>query len=337
MAVDGVPIIELTARQTDLVIGARLAGAAHVYYTNGWDIRKKGTEVISPSLLWQGHKWTVVFYNNLGVQSGIYGFTLGQYNHHRKTYVTLYAGTEWTVQYVFEKNSKNIKRKKVNTPIQGFHVLEFKRTSAGPLEMYLDGEILHEKNQINTDKLQDFRVLYTDQGGKSDFIFWEMHYRPTNLTTEWGPNEYRFIHNNLSIGMGGYALFQGTWKATELHVMGESGSLGKVNATGKLGLMLRVYKDGYAVCTTTGTSTFSKTTNSHAIPMKIGCTKAEKMDDVLYRFKSCRKVQMPALVVSIKAWLTWPLDTPSQRTPNLTPEFKIRLAGLCFSCFKKSL
>ncbi|XP_077524582.1 uncharacterized protein LOC144136257 isoform X2 [Amblyomma americanum] len=316
MAVDGVPIIELTARQTDLVIGARLAGAAHVYYTNGWDIRKKGTEVISPSLLWQGHKWTVVFYNNLGVQSsvlqcvstllnsdfttdalwtvgwfeekwryrpdGIYGFTLGQYNHHRKTYVTLYAGTEWTVQYVFEKNSKNIKRKKVNTPIQGFHVLEFKRTSAGPLEMYLDGEILHEKNQINTDKLQDFRVLYTDQGGKSDFIFWEMHYRPTNLTTEWGPNEYRFIHNNLSIGMGGYALFQGTWKATELHVMGESGSLGKVNATGKLGLMLRVYKDGYAVCTTTGTSTFSKTTNSHAIPMKIGCTKAEKMDDVLY-------------------------------------------------------
>lgn len=280
MALDGLSLLELSVAQTELLVKAREHGGAHIYYTNGWDVRKKYVEIIPPSGFLVGHKFLLAFYYKLDVRNENHSFSYGQYNHHRKTYVSLLGQKEWKAEYYLQYSRQDIKSKKVSTPMRGFHVFEMKRESDG-LTMYLDKQAMHEK-KITDNSLNEFRVIFCDQNSTSDFIFWEMHYKPKNLTSDFAGQGYRFIHKNHYIGMGGYVMFRGTWKETNLHVNTSQGDLGHVQATGTLGLMLHVYKDGYAVWTTMGASTMSKKTDSHAILMDVGCTKPEKMEDLVY-------------------------------------------------------
>ncbi|KAH7969396.1 hypothetical protein HPB52_017676 [Rhipicephalus sanguineus] len=237
----------------------------------GFDASKREFGFITPGYLWHATSITVVF--NYPAPSGLkagaqatYSIRLGQYDRHLRDFVALtFKGEkEAYVEYI-RNNRQQSQFPLVRRDMNGFHVIQFE-VNNNDMQVTVDGEPLIPAGDVNN--VVDFTVFYTNSNlDYAPFVLFETHYSMDDVAAiiqipAWynKSQEYNFHHTGVSVTVGGYALWNGTWTpgSKVIAVSSSSGVGGEVEVpqSGKMVALLKFYRNG---CTFADARDSSKT------------------------------------------------------------------------------
>ncbi|XP_077490415.1 uncharacterized protein LOC144101217 [Amblyomma americanum] len=256
MAFSVSPLRELSVEQLEVIVGERNKTGMHVYYTGGFDARKRAFSCVPPGKIEEPGALTFFIVNESASGQPAAFIRLGVYNHHYARFMEI---TMSATHYGARREINGVNAQftpLVTTPVKGPHVVQYKRTG-GRLEIHLDRQLFVDRDALQSaHDLDNLVVFYTDQGSGqlSPFVFHEAHWtvadvrRAVDSSNYLSKKDIAFFHDNVSVRVGGYVLYNGKWPAGRqitLWVGVTSVQSLSPSATEQAMVLLKMYRGGF--------------------------------------------------------------------------------------------
>lgn len=261
MAFNLLPLDQLSVKTIQMVAAQRGRNGFHAHYTGGFDASQREFGFFTPGYLWHATSITVVFKYPApsGLKAGpqaTYTVSLGQYDKHLVSHLdlTFKGDKEAYVDYYLNRRQHS-RYDLVSRDMNGFHAIRYE-VNNNDLQVTVDGEALIPAGAITN--VVDFTVFSTNKSlDYAPFVLFETHYTMDDVAAiikipAWynKGTDFNFTHTNVSITVGGYALWNGTWtpgeKVTAVDSSTRIGSALEVPQSGKLVALLKFYRTGYS-------------------------------------------------------------------------------------------
>lgn len=284
MADNGVPMAELPYPLYEQVLEARGKGGAHVYYTNGWDIKERtGIKIKAPGDMIEGATVVLVFYRGVSKTNPVHEFRFGISDG--TNYIKASAMSKaWVAEFRIYGSFQTTKDVAVpkTVAMYGFHVLELSRRNDS-LELSIDRNPFFEKGQIKHKTIKDFTYIFQfTKDFETEFIIWEYHYFGDDANKALATGAYRLVeHRDILLGPGGYVIISGSWSSSSVKIQDGKTDLGSIKVTGEQVIIVKVYKDGYAIMSAKDKDAIllKKKTNA-GFAFSFQYTKPQRLDDI---------------------------------------------------------
>ncbi|XP_065309575.1 uncharacterized protein [Dermacentor albipictus] len=284
MADNGVPLADLPYALHQQVLQARGKSGAHVYYTNGWDIKqRKGMKIKAPGDMVEDASVALVFHRAGSSRNPYHEFRIG--NKRGINYLKVSAmSNAWVAEFRLQGNVQTVKNVPVPKTVarDGFHVFEISRRKDS-LELSMDRNPFFEKGQIKHESITEFTYIYQHyKPADTEFIIWEYHYFADDGNKVLASGAYRLVgHHDLLIGAGGYVIISGKWGYPHVKIRDGKTDLGGLQVTGEQVIVVKVYKDGYALMSDTDKKAILlKKKNNDGFSFSFQYTTPVRVDDI---------------------------------------------------------
>lgn len=252
-------IRELTLAQMDLLVPERQRDGFHTFLTIGQGAEDLELGVFFHTDFVENATFTTLFTYGLHDTFKIDSTEPHRLHLSRKgdvngTYIELGFSDQYTLGKKNGSSSPIIPHEMpdIETPVQGTHVLQYKRTLTG-IEVRLDGVLLAPDNFFSHPQVEEFQA-FIEKKSKSGiaFLFYETHFTLDNVTAAYGktssiPDDFGHFIEPAKFSTGGYAQWSGQWpENTDFIVRYEGKEVArlKVPPTGVLEAILKVYETG---------------------------------------------------------------------------------------------
>lgn len=246
MSYPSTPLQLASVQQLATLTKARYDFGAHAFYTAGHRTDEKNLHFQFAGTFEDGCRLTIAFQYVGPLGTNKYSIYYGLYNKHMQTYVRIDFSAQYGFEYRYDDKPVATSVNLAKTAMQGLHVVEYRR-KANTMEVYMDGTLLYPGDTFH-DQPRWMRVFYTNAPGLAPFIFWESHCNMSNpLVAMRGMGLFTFNHENVSVRLGGYALYVAEWPENtpiHLHISGRAIANAVANA-GVTACLLKVYRLGY--------------------------------------------------------------------------------------------
>ncbi|XP_065308225.1 uncharacterized protein [Dermacentor albipictus] len=245
MSLPDTPLHRATTNQISILTKSRNESGAHIYYTSGHRADVKQLNFDFAGTFIEGSRLIIAFEYKGPLGSEKYPIFYGLYNRHDQTYLRIDFSTDYAFEHRYDGGLVPVTVNKVSSAILGFHVVEYRRT-ASSIQVYLDGELLFPGDKP-LNQPQWMRVFYTEKPGKAPFVFWESHCNMTDpLEAMKRMGLFTFKHENISIVIGGCALYLAEWpRNIIIYLKILDKEVGRIDSAGLTACLLKVYRLGY--------------------------------------------------------------------------------------------
>ncbi|XP_077494344.1 uncharacterized protein LOC144104995 [Amblyomma americanum] len=245
MALFNTPLHRGTTKQIRVLLKGRNKSGAHAYYTSGHRADEKKFLMEFAGTFINGSTLITAFEYKGPQRGDKHSIYYGLYNRHEKTYLRVDFSEQCDFGYIDDEKPTPVTVYPIQFTALGLHVVEYRR-KAGSIEVYLDGQLLFPGDKpVAQPKFM--RVFYTAEPGSAPFIFWESHCNMNvPLEAMKGMGQFTFKHENISLVLGGYAVYEAEWERnTLIHLQAQNKEVASVVSTGFTTCLLKVYRLGF--------------------------------------------------------------------------------------------